>query len=115
MERSIRVLHICNDFCGSKVHSNLYQKLDKEGVEQTIFTYLKNRSICGRNQFAAMHTTFIYKDIFSSSRHLKGIIVGVFRGITEKSFVDRYPLVGFVREGFRYETFRIVHDIVRRF
>ncbi len=63
MERSIRVLHICNDFCGSKVHSNLYQKLDKEGVEQTIFTYLKNRSICGRNQFAAMHTTFIYKDI----------------------------------------------------
>lgn len=33
----MRILHICNDLFGSKVHANLYKALAVRGVEQTIF------------------------------------------------------------------------------
>ncbi|MCB9201507.1 MAG: glycosyltransferase family 4 protein [Flavobacteriales bacterium] len=33
----MKVLHICNDFLGSKVYNQLYTKLDELGIEQHIF------------------------------------------------------------------------------
>ncbi len=59
----MNILHICNDFCGSKVHANLYKRLDELGVNQTIFTYYRGKNTDGRNQFDSHHTLFIYKNI----------------------------------------------------
>lgn len=59
----MKVLHICNDFCGSKVHACLYQRLDELGVEQTVFTYYRGTDKEGRNRYDGQHTTFIYKRI----------------------------------------------------
>ena len=59
----MRILHICNDFCGSKVHANLYKRLDDLNVEQTIFTYYRGTRKEGKNQFEAKHTSFIYRGI----------------------------------------------------
>lgn len=60
----MKVLHICNDFCFSKVHANLYSSLDALGVEQTIFTFYAESVRRGRNnEFDAARTSFVYKVI----------------------------------------------------
>ncbi len=61
----MRVLHICNDYCGSRVHANLYIVLDKMGVEQTVYTYFRGSSLTGRNQFAATGTSFLYRPVLN--------------------------------------------------
>ena len=59
----MKILHLCNDFCGSKVHANLYRSLDKLGVDQTIFTYFRDGNLEGRNSFEAVGTKFIYSNV----------------------------------------------------
>lgn len=59
----MKVLHICNDFCGSKVHGNLYRELDAKGVEQIIYTYFSDANLCNRNRFESLTTEFIYRPI----------------------------------------------------
>lgn len=59
----MKILHICNDFCGSKVHSNLYHELDIQGVEQTVYTYFCSRSLSGKNRFDSCSTEFVYRPI----------------------------------------------------
>lgn len=59
----MKILHICNDFCGSKVHSNLYRELDALGVKQTIYTYIRSESLCGKNRFDSCNTEFVYRPI----------------------------------------------------
>ena len=58
----MKVLHICNDYSYTKVHSELYSELDRLGVEQVIYTYPADKTRAGRNQFDGKHTTFIYSD-----------------------------------------------------
>ena len=57
----MRVLHICNDFCGSAVHANLYRRLDSLGVSQTVFTYYRGTGQDGKNAFPAERTTLVYR------------------------------------------------------
>ena len=59
----MKVLHLCNDFCGSKVHANLYKSLDRLGVKQTVFTYFRDVNLEGRNSFEATGTEFIYSNV----------------------------------------------------
>ena len=57
--KGMKILHICNDFCGSKVHTNLYKEIDNiDDIEQTIFTYIKDRQLIGKNQFESMDAHF---------------------------------------------------------
>ena len=58
----MRILHICNDYIGSKVHSNLYKELDELGVFQTVFTYYRGVGN-DTNKFESKNTTFIYSAI----------------------------------------------------
>ena len=58
----MRILHICNDYCYTKVHSELYSELDKLGVEQVIYTYPLSQTKAGSNQFEGHHVEFIYSD-----------------------------------------------------
>lgn len=62
----MKVLHICNDFCGSKVHANLYAELDKQGVQQTVYSYYRNASLAGKNSFEGEATKFVYRPILST-------------------------------------------------
>ena len=45
----MRILHICNDYCGSKVHANLYRRLDELGVEQTVYAYYRGGDVRENN------------------------------------------------------------------
>lgn len=58
-----KVLHICNDFTYSKVHTELYQKLDQQGVEQIIYTPIRKKELEGLNRFDGEHTRIIYSYI----------------------------------------------------
>lgn len=56
----MRLLHICNDFCYSKVHTNLFLRLDKLGVHQTIYTYFRYPKFYDVNKFIGQNTIIIY-------------------------------------------------------
>ena len=47
----MRCLHICNDFSLTRVHSNLYKALDKNGISQTIFNPVRATTPIGNNSF----------------------------------------------------------------
>lgn len=58
-----RVLHLSNDFANSKVHSELYQQLDKLGVEQIVYSPIRNKDLEGNNSFDGENTQIIYSYI----------------------------------------------------
>lgn len=62
----MNILHICNDYCGSKVHANLYSELDKQGVQQTVYAYYRDPSLEGKNKFEVQNTCFVYRPILST-------------------------------------------------
>ena len=66
----MRLLHICNDYTGSKVHVNLYNNLDKLGIEQTVFAYSRGCDGNGKNYFESANTNFIYKGILKPYHRL---------------------------------------------
>lgn len=58
---SITVLHICNDFAGSKVHTNLVRSLDNlHKIEQVVYCPVRKAGLCGRNQFDSRNVSFNY-------------------------------------------------------
>lgn len=57
-----RVLHICNDFNNSKVHTSLYRELDQMGVEQTVFVPMR-KGAGENNGFESENTKIIYSRI----------------------------------------------------
>lgn len=59
----MNVLHISNDFAGSKVHSNLASALDKLGIEQIVYCPVRDNDLIGVNQFEGDHTEFVYSNI----------------------------------------------------
>lgn len=54
------VLHICNDYSGSKVHANLYQALETLGIEQIVYCPVRDSFLIGKNKFASNSVFFIY-------------------------------------------------------
>ncbi len=71
----MKVLHICNDFSGSRVHSELIRALDQAGIEQAIYNPVRDPSQVSRNTFEAKHTEFFsinnIKPLFRLLYHLK--------------------------------------------
>lgn len=59
----MKILQICNDYCGSKVHANLYRRLDELGVEQTVYTYYRGGDAEGKNRFEGKQTEFLFRPI----------------------------------------------------
>ena len=41
----MKVLQICNDFAGSKVHVSLVRKLDEKGVEQVVYCPVRDQKL----------------------------------------------------------------------
>jgi len=63
------ILHITNDFAGSKVYVQLIQKLDEMGVEQIVFTPVKTAESVGKNQFEfqVKSSRIIYANILNQT------------------------------------------------
>ena len=59
----MKILHIANDFCKTKVHSNLVRSLDELGVCQVVFNAVRSEEFIGRNAFEAKNTDFLYSNI----------------------------------------------------
>lgn len=56
----MHILHISNDFSGSKVHISLYENLAKQGISQTIYCPVRNSGQIGENAFVAEGTDIVY-------------------------------------------------------
>lgn len=59
----MNIIHICNDFAGSKVHSQLYSTLDRQGIHQTVFCPIRHKDLYGKNNFESDHTLILYANI----------------------------------------------------
>lgn len=58
-----KVLHVCNDFTYSKVHTELYQKLDAAGIQQVVYAPFRDKSAVGHNAFEGKGTEFVFAPI----------------------------------------------------
>ena len=57
------ILQIANDFCSTKVHMNLFKRLDDKGVEQVIYNPVRNEEYIGRNSFDGKSTKIVYSHV----------------------------------------------------
>ena len=91
----MKILHICNDYCGSKVHANLYRELDRFGMNQTVFTCYRGYHEVGTNSFEAQHTDFIYRGVLSTKHriffHLK--IKKVYKELLDAVNIQEYNII----------------------
>lgn len=56
----MKLLQICNDFAGSKVHCNLAKQLDEKNINQVLYCPVREESLVGKNKFDSKHIEFIY-------------------------------------------------------
>ncbi len=59
----MKVLQIANDFCRTKVHSNMIMNLDDLGLNQVVFNAVRGEEFVGRNSFEAKNTEFVYANV----------------------------------------------------
>lgn len=90
----MKILQICNDYCGSKVHGNLYRELDVLGIQQTMYTCCRAVDEDGKNCFIGQNINFIYSRILTTKHrflyHLK--IRTSYRGLLESVKPQDYDL-----------------------
>jgi glycosyltransferase involved in cell wall biosynthesis len=91
----MHILHISGDFCNTKVYTNLYQNLARQGVEQTIYCPVRNKEQMGKNGFFAENTKIIYdhvvKPYYKYVYHVKR--ANVFQSLQEKVNLEAIDLV----------------------
>lgn len=113
----MHILHISSDFSNTKVHTNLYQHLDKLGIEQTVFNPIR-KSMCdtiGRNEFKAERTHFVYADVIRPyhryTYHIKRMVI--FRSLKKKVDLSGIDLVHattmFTDGGQAYKIYKKFH------
>lgn len=63
----INVLHIANDYTGSKVYKNLVSELDNLGLQQFVYTAIKESIKIGKNlvEFNTVGSEIVYSDILN--------------------------------------------------
>lgn len=61
---ALHILHLANDFSGSRVYNQLVQAIDHRGVQQTIFTTIRSEAEREKNvvDFATDGSTIYYSD-----------------------------------------------------
>ena len=66
------ILHICNDFSYSKVHTNLYKNLDIYGLQQIIYHPLRKIDNIGKNVFSfnVVQSKIIYSRVLKKHHRL---------------------------------------------
>ena len=76
----IRILHICNDFAGSKVHTNLVRKISEyDNVRQIVYCPVRNKKLLGGNKFDSdkveFNYSFVIKPLYKFLYHHKIIVL----------------------------------------
>ena len=66
----MKILHLCNDFAGSTVHAELYQRLDTLDVTQFVYCPIRDAKLQGRNFFNGENTRIIYSNILKLHHRL---------------------------------------------
>lgn len=66
----MKILHICNDYCGSRVHASLYSELDRLGVEQTVYAHFEGVEKVGHNRIESPRVQTIYDPVLRKIHHL---------------------------------------------
>ena len=61
----MKILHICNDFTGSKVHKNLCVRLDILLEQQIVYTYFDGVDKIGNNRIDGRNTSVVYDNILN--------------------------------------------------
>lgn len=91
----MKVLHISNDFAGSKVHGNLVKVLDKCGIEQTVYVPLRSASDVGGNRLESERVDVVYSNIikpwFKFVYHHKGKVL--YRDMIRKIDVMKHDII----------------------
>lgn len=91
----MHILHISGDFCNTKVYTNLYQNLARQGVEQTIYCPVRNKEQMGNNFFLEENTKIIYdhvvKPYYKYVYHVKR--ANMFQSLQEKVSLEAIDLV----------------------
>lgn len=90
----MKILQICNDFTGSKVHSNLVKTIDALGVEQIVYCPEREERMLGKNQFEGRHVRFVY------SLCIKSWYKYIFHYKAYKIFQDMTKRVNFAEVDF---------------
>lgn len=94
----LSVLHIANDYTGSKVYKNLVAELDRLEVKQTIYTPLRDASKVGSNHinFSTNDSGIIYSPILN--KYLDRLayplkILKIYRDISHKVDLNSIDLI----------------------
>lgn len=91
----MKVLHLSNDFAGSTVHAELYQRLDAEGVSHIIYCPVRHQNLIGRNAFEGANSEIIYSPILKKIHrllfHLK--INALVKDVEQKVDLSKVDLV----------------------
>lgn len=68
------ILHISNDYTGSKVYKNLFSELDRQDLIQTIYTPIRSKSQVGLNaiEFQNINSKIIYSPILN--KHIDRLV-----------------------------------------
>ena len=111
----MHILHISSDFCNTKVHLNLYQKLSDLGLNQTIYCPVRSEEQIGRNRYSAENTNIIYDFVVKPYHryvyHLKRL--KVFHSLQNKVDVKNVDLIHaatlFSDGGQAYKIFKKYH------
>jgi len=56
----MRVLHVNNGFCDSKVHQNLTKKLDRLNIEQIVYCPVRDMMYVDKNRVDGEHIQYVY-------------------------------------------------------
>lgn len=111
----MQILHISNDYSGSKVHVNLYKALSKQGVRQTIYCPVRSAEQIGGNEFVADGTKVIYDYVIKPYHryvyHIKRM--DMFRSLNRKVNLQEIDLVHaatlFTDGGLAYRIYKKYH------
>lgn len=111
----MQILHISNDYSGSKVHVNLYKALSKQGVRQTIYCPVRSVEQIGGNEFVADGTKVIYDYVIKPYHryvyHIKRM--DMFRSLNRKVNLQEIDLVHaatlFTDGGLAYRIYKKYH------
>ena len=91
----MHILHIANDFIGSKVHSRLCESLADEGVEQTVYCPIRMENQIGKNNISAKGAEVVYDFVIKPYHryvyHIKRMVV--FHSLQKKVELKKIDLV----------------------
>lgn len=65
----MKILHITNDYCGSKVHARLVSELDRLGMEQDVYTHFEDAARVGQNPIESDRVHIVYDPVLKKIHH----------------------------------------------